>query len=95
MSTDIQTLSVDMKNFVNMMPTDLVPCNKAFMKTECDYAWYDDNYTWEDIENILNDVLPWGVSFVIICLKSLKKWGMGYICSILMLILILNLLSNA
>ncbi len=73
MSTDIQTLSVDMKNFVNMMPTDLVPCIKAFMKTECDYAWYDDKYTWEDIENILNDVLPWGVSFCNHLFKKFKK----------------------
>ena len=77
MATDIQRSSVDMNkdmtDFMNMIPHDLVPCIKSFMKTEYEYALYDKKYTWENIENMLNDVLPWGPDFCCHLFKKFEK----------------------
>lgn len=75
MATIIQEQSVDMTEFMNMIPRDLFPCIKSFMKIEYDYALYDEKYTWESVEEILNNVLPWGPDFCCHLFKKFEKMG--------------------
>ena len=77
MATNIQEHSVDMIEFMKMIPQDLFPCIKSFMKMEYDYALYDEKYTWEDIEYLLNDVLSWGPDFCCHLFKKFEKLGDG------------------
>jgi hypothetical protein len=77
MATIIQEQDVDVTELMNMIPRDLVPCIKSFMKMEYDYALYDEKYTWESIEEILNNVLHWGPDFCCHLFKKFEEIGNG------------------
>lgn len=61
----------DVFNFVDRIPRDLHPYIQSFLKVELDYASYEEKYTWEQLEDILNNVLPWGPDF---CCHLFKKF---------------------
>ena len=68
-------VDVDMIDFVYRLPRDLHPCIKSFLKVELDYAYYEETYTWEKVEYMLNDVLPWGADFCCHLFKKFEKLG--------------------
>ena len=70
---DQNNVGVDMINFVDRIPRDLHPYIQSFLKLELDYAYYEENYTWEEVEYMLNDVLPWGPDFCCHLFKKFEK----------------------
>lgn len=68
-------VDVDMIDFVYRLPRDLHPCIQSFLTLELDYAHYEEKYTWEDFEYMLNDVLPWGPDFCCHLFKKFEKLG--------------------
>ena len=77
MTTDIQTTSprsnqydvdVDVDTSItniveNRLPLDLIPCVMSFLEPECKFYDYEYYYSWEELEDMLNDTLPWGPDF--------------------------------
>jgi len=63
----------DVINFVDRIPRDLHPYIQSFLKLELDYADYEEKYTWEEVEDLLNDVLPRGPDFCCYLFKKFEK----------------------
>ena len=69
---------LDVLKIVNRkLPPDMRMYIQKFLINECKYAEYDMNYTWEEVEGMLNDALPWGPDFCCHLFKIFDKMGDG------------------
>ena len=67
---------LDVLEIVNRrIPGDMRWYIQQFLTNECKYAEYDMKYTWEEIEDMWNDVLPWGPEFCSYLFKNFEKMG--------------------
>ena len=85
MTTDIQTtrpiriqdnvnIEMDIVDIVNTrLPLDLLPCLMSFLEPECRYNDYCNNYSWEELEYVLNNTLQWGPDFCNHLFKIFKR----------------------
>ena len=69
---------LDVLEIVNRkIPLDMRRYIQKFLLNECKYAEYDMKYGWEEVEDLLNDVLPWGPNFCCHLFKIFDNMGDG------------------